>query len=429
VNGSVARCRLLNNEMKSMELPKAFLGAGTCFLVGMMLARAMAGTTRADGISERAKRLHFSSLVIDTHDDTTQRFLDSDFDLGTRNALGSIDIPRMKEGGLGAIFFSIWVPSKITGSEAVRRGRAQIEAVREQVRRHSNDLILTTTGDGIREVHQQGKIAALIGVEGGHLIASDLDVLRTYVSLGARYMTLTHSGNVEWADSSTDKGEHNGLTEFGKSVVREMNRLGMIVDVSHVSDKTFADVLEISKAPVFASHSSCRAICDSPRNMTDGMMRAMAAKGGVIQINFHVSFLSQEFRNAEKAHPEWDKAIALEVKKRCGQKEGCQLIEGDRITREYVLRGDLPKVDWTKIIEHIDHAVKVAGIDHVGIGSDFDGANMPFGMEDATKLPQITNALLEKGYSEGDVKKILGENTLRVMAEVERVGRELNAAK
>ena len=415
----------LNNKMKLSGLSKALLGAGMCISAGMVLARSMA----ADGISERAKKLHFSSIVIDTHDDTTQRLFDAGFDLGARNALGSIDIPRMKEGGLGAIFFSIWIPSKTTGQEAVKRALAQIDAVHEQVRKHSSDLMLVTTAEGIREAHKQGKIAALIGVEGGHMIASDLGVLRRYAALGARYMTLTHSGNAEWADSSTAKPEHNGLSEFGKDVVREMNRLGMIVDVSHVSDKTFADVLALSKAPVFASHSDCRAICDAPRNMTDDMIRALAAKGGVIQINYHVGFLSQEFRNAEKAHPEWDKAIALEIQKRCGDREGCQLIEGDRVTREYVLRGDLPRVDWTKIIEHIDHAVKIAGIEHVGLGSDFDGANMPFGMEDVSKLPQITNALLEKGYSEGDVKKILGENTLRVMAEVERVSRELNAAK
>jgi membrane dipeptidase len=383
----------------------------------------------ADGISERTKKLHFSSLVIDTHDDTTQRFLDDDFDLGARNALGSIDIPRMKEGGLGAIFFSVWIPSKIKGPEAVGKALQQINAVHEQVGKHSGDMILVTTSDGIREAHKQGRIAALIGIEGGHMINSDLGVLRKFAGLGARYMTLTHTGNTEWADASTDKPAHNGLSPFGKDVVREMNRLGMIVDISHVSDKTFADVLETSKAPVFASHSSCRAICDAARNMTDDMMRALAAKGGVIQINYHIGFLSQEFRNAEKAHPERDKAIAQEVQKRCREKEGCQLIQGDIITREYVLRGDLPRVEWTKIIEHIDHAVKVAGIDHVGLGSDFDGANMPFGMEDATKLPQITNALLEKGYSEGDVKKILGENTLRLMADVERVSRELTAAK
>jgi membrane dipeptidase len=241
-------------------------------------------------------------------------------------------------------------------------------------------------------------------------------------------MTLTHSGNDEWADSSTDTPAHNGLTHFGKDVVREMNRLGVIVDISHVSDKTFYDALEVSKAPVFASHSSCRAICDAPRNMTDDMMKALAAKGGVIQINYHVGFLSQEFRNAEKANPELEKTIAAEVQKRCGDNGSCSLTVGDQVTREYVRKGMLPRVEYTKIIEHIDHAVKVAGIDHVGLGSDFDGANMPFGMEDASKLPQIAEALLRKDYSEGDIKKILGENTLRVMAEVERVSRELNSA-
>ncbi len=383
----------------------------------------------ADSISERARKLHFSSIVVDTHDDTTQRFLDGKFDLGGRSSTGSIDIPRMREGNLGAIFFSIWMPSKVTGPEAVDRALIQIDAVREQVRKHPNDLVLATTAAEIREARKQGKIAALMGVEGGHMINSDLGVLRSYAALGVRYMTLTHSGNDEWADSSTDKAVHNGLTDFGKDVIREMNRLGVMVDISHVSDKTFYDALETSKAPLIASHSSCRAICDAPRNMTDQMMKDLAAKGGVMQINYHVGFLSQEFRDAEKANPEINKAISAEVMKRCGDNEGCQLIEGDRITREYVEQGKLPRVDFTEIIEHIDHAVKVAGIDHVGLGSDFDGANMPYGMEDATKLPKITEALLQKGYSEGDVKKILGENTLRVMTEVERVSRELNSGK
>ncbi len=382
----------------------------------------------ADSISERARKLHFSSIVVDTHDDTTQRFLDGKFDLGTRSSAGSIDIPRMKEGGLGAIFFSIWIPSKVTGPEAVDRALVQIDAVREQIRKHPNDLVLATTAAEVRDARKQGKIAALMGVEGGHMIHSNLGVLRSYAALGVRYMTLTHSGNDEWADSSTDKPVHNGLTDFGKEVVREMNRLGVMVDISHVSDKTFYDALETSKAPLLASHSSCRAICDAPRNMTDQMMKDLAAKGGVVQINYHVGFLSQEFRDAEKTDPELNKSISTEVTKRCGDNEGCQLIEGDRITREYVEQGKLPRVDFSKIIEHIDHAVKVAGIDHVGLGSDFDGANMPYGMEDATKLPKITEALLQKGYSEGDVKKILGENTLRVMTEVECVSRELNSA-
>ena len=403
-------------------MPRVLLKTAVCVATGGLL---VAGVKSGD-ISARGKKLHFSSIVVDTHDDTTQRFLDAKFDISERHPDGSIDLPRMREGGMDAIFFSIWIPSKITGIDAVNRAIEQIEAVRAQVSSHPKELALATTASEVRAAHKEGKIAALMGVEGGHMINSDLDVLRKFASFGVRYMTLTHSGNDEWADSSTDKPVHNGLTDFGKDVVREMNRLGVIVDISHVSDKTFYDALEISKAPMIASHSSCRSICDAPRNMTDQMMRDLAAKGGVVQINYHVGFLSQEFRNAEKANPEINKAIGEEVQKRCGDNEACQLLEGDRLTREYVEKGKLPRVDWTKIIEHIDHAVKVAGTDHVGLGSDFDGANMPYGMEDATKLPKITDALLKKGYSEGDVKKILGENTLRVMAEVERVSRELS---
>src|SRR6266851_2523331 len=407
------------------EMLRMALLFGACVSVASGVALAVF----ADSVSEKARQLHFSSIVVDTHDDTTQRFLDGDFDLGARSSSGSIDIPRMKEGGLGAIFFSIWIPSKITGPEAVKHALDQIDAVREQVRKHSKDIVLATTAAEVREVRKQGKIAALMGVEGGHMIAGDLGVLRSFAALGVRYMTLTHSGNDEWADSSTDTPVHNGLTDFGKGVVREMNRLGMIVDISHVSDKTFYDALAVSKAPLIASHSSCRSICDAARNMTDQMIKDLAAKGGVIQINYHVGFLSQEFRDAEKANPELEKEIQAEINKRCGDNDACQLVEGDRVVREYMNAGKLPRVDYTKIIEHIDHAVKLAGAEHVGLGSDFDGAMMPFGMEDATKLPQLTEALLQKGYSEGDVKKILGENTLRVMTEVERVSRELNAGK
>jgi membrane dipeptidase len=407
-----------------IEMLRTFLTAGLCISAGWFTVAAVTG----DDISARAKKLHLSSIVVDSHDDTTQRFLDGKFDLGIRNSTGSIDIPRMRDGNLGAIFLAIWMPSKVTGPEAVHRALAQIDAVREAVRKHSNDLVLATTAAEIREARKQGKIATLIGVEGGHMINSNLGVLRSYSALGVRYMTLTHSGNCEWADSSTDRPAHNGLTDFGKDVIREMNRLGLMVDISHVSDKTFYDALEVSKAPLIASHSSCRALCDAPRNMTDQIMKDLAAKGGVIQINYHVGFLSQEFRNAEKANPEINKAIGEEVQRLCGDNEGCQLIEGDRVTREYVEQGKLPRVEWTAIIEHIDHAVKVAGVDHVGLGSDFDGANMPYGMEDASKLPKITEALLKKGYSEGDVKKILGENTLQLMSEVEGVSRQLNAA-
>jgi len=391
-------------------------------------------------IPMRAQKLHFSSLIVDTHADTTQRFLggnfapdgsfhsDLIFNFAARDPRGSVDIPRMREGGLGAIFFSIWVPSRVKGAPAVKHALEQIAAVHEQVRLHPADLAFATTADEIRGAHQQGKIAALIGIEGGHMINSDLSVLRQFAAQGARYMTLTHSGNVEWADSSGDKPAHSGLTPFGREVIHEMNRLGMMVDISHVSDKSFYDVLAVSKAPLIASHSSCRAICDAPRNMSDAMIKALAEKGGVIQINYHVGFLSQEFRDAEKRNPKINQAIEAEVRRRCGDNEACELIEGDRLTREYVQRGKLPRVDWSKIIEHIDHAVNLIGPDHVGLGSDFDGANMPYGMEDAGQLPKVTKALLRKGYSEDDVRKILGENTLRLMAEVERTSQALRSA-
>jgi membrane dipeptidase len=370
-------------------------------------------------ISPAARELHLQSIVVDTHDDTTQRLLDPKFDFGVRHTDGSVDIPRMRAGGLSAIFFSIWIPGTVSGPTAVQRALDQITAVRETVARHPDDLVLCTTAEGIHQAKAAGKIAVLMGVEGGHMINNSLANLDKFFALGVRYMTLTHTVNTDWADASTDKPAHNGLTDFGKQVVREMNRLGMMVDISHVADKTFYDVLAVSKAPVIASHSSCRALCSAPRNMTDDMIKALAAKGGVIQINYHIGFLSQQFQDASKAHPELGKEIEAESKKRCGDNEACQLIEADKITRDMVAQGKLPHVDWTAIINHIDHAVKLVGADHVGLGSDFDGADMPYGMEDVSDIPQITNALLAKGYSPADVRKILGGNTLRLMQDVE----------
>ncbi len=392
----------------------------------LLLLLIMPVTAAAQSVSGQAKKLQATSIVIDTHDDTTQRLLDPKFDLSIRHSDGNIDIPRMKEGGLDAIFFSIWISSKILGPDAVKQALDQIDAVRETVRKNPNDLMLATSAADIREAKKQHKIAVLMGVEGGHMMGNDLSVLRTFAALGVRYMTLTHMDNNEWADSSTDKPAHNGLTDFGKDVIREMNRLGIIVDIAHVSDKTFYDVLETSKAPVFSSHSSCRAICNAARNMTDDMIRDLAKHGGVIQINYHVGFLSQEFRDFEKAHPEAEKEITEEVKKRCGDNEACRLTTGDQVVRDFMQAGKLPKVDWTVIVDHIDHAVKIAGADHVGLGSDFDGAVMPLGMQDVTHIPQITDALLKKGYSESDIRKILGENTLRVLSQVEQVSRDLN---
>jgi membrane dipeptidase len=398
-----------------------------CALVGALgMTASDVHSQQAAPVSKRAHDLHFRSIVLDTHDDTTQRLVYDHFDLDHLDAQGSIDFPRMRAGGLSGIFFSIYTPGTLTGPAAVKAALDQIDAVRQQVWKHPQELALCTTAAEVRAAHAQGKIAALLGLEGGHMIDNDLGVLRSYAALGVRYMTLTHGINTGWADSSTDKPAHNGLTDFGKDVVREMNRLGVIVDISHVADKTFYDALAVSQAPMIASHSSCRALCNAARNMTDDMIKALASKGGVMQINYHIGFLSQEYRDAsDKFTEEEKKASAAELKKRCGENESCSVIEGEKMSRQLVAEGKLPRVSWEKIIDHIDHAVKLAGADHVGLGSDFDGANMPFGMEDATHVPQITQALLDRGYSESDIQKILGGNTLRVMQEVEAAARRL----
>ena len=383
-----------------------------------------AATTRASETVATAPAnpadVHTRAIVVDSHDDTTQRmFFDKTFDLSARHPNGNIDIPRMRDGGLDALFFSIWVPSDVTGPVAVKRALQLIDSVHEAVRRHPNDLVLATTAADVRRAASEKKIAALMGMEGGHMIDDDLGTLRDFAKLGVRYLTLTHFTNNNWADSSTDKPKHNGLTGFGKEVVRELNRLGMMVDISHVADKTFADVLEVTTVPVIASHSSCRAIANHPRNMTDDMMRALAKNGGVIMINYEVSFLSEENRLAgEKSG---GVVAALDkMSKTCGGDEACSTLEMARIRREAMDKGTLPAVSWEKIVEHIDHAAKVAGIDHVGLGSDFDGATMPIGMEDASQLPKLTTALMAKGYSAADVEKILGGNILRVMEQVEQ---------
>jgi membrane dipeptidase len=375
-----------------------------------------------DAVSARAKQIHDRAIVIDTHDDTTQRLLfDKTFDIAVRQKNGNIDIPRMREGGLDGLFFSIWVPSDVTGAPAVKTATALIESVRKAVKAHPNDLVLATTAADVRRAAAEHKIAALMGMEGGHMINDDLGQLRKYAADGVRYLTLTHFKNNNWADSSTDKAQHNGLTPFGKDVVRELNKLGMMVDISHVADKTFYDALEVSKAPVIASHSSCRAIANHPRNMTDDMLRALARNGGVVMINYHVAFLSEEFRVASEKRSGDVVASNAAMAKKCGGNEACATMESERADHEAMRKGELPMVTWEKIVEHIDHAVKVAGADHVGLGSDFDGATMPFGMEDASKLPKITDALLKKGYSEADIDKILGGNILRVMEQVEKM--------
>jgi len=405
----------------------AFFCVVACAVGGVLLVRS----TSADEIAERARKIHFSSIVLDTHDDTTQRFFSKRFDLGKRNPDGHIDIPRMREGGMNAIFFSIWIDGRIMGPPAVQKALDQVDAVHENVRKFSNDLAFARTVEDVRRAHAQGKIAALMGVEGGHMIGNDIRMVRIFGDLGVRYMTLSHFYNDEWADSSTDKPAHNGLTDYGKEIVREMNRQGIMVDISHVSDKTFYDALEVSKAPLIASHSSCRALCDHVRDMSDDMIKALAAKGGVIHINYEKSFIDQAYKSA------YDQATAgagvvgvlSQAIKECGDDVDCTAKVQSAVERKMTEQGKLPHVSWERIVDHVDHVVKLVGTEHVGLGSDFDGATMPDGMEDCSKLPRITEALLRKGYSEEDIRKILGENTLRVMEQVERVSRELQAER
>jgi membrane dipeptidase len=390
-------------------------------------AVVFAHVSTADAFAEHAHNLHFSSIVLDTHDDTTQRFFSKDYSLGKRNPDGHVDIPRMREGGMNGIFFSIWIDGRILGPPAVQKALDQIDAVHENVRAFSKDLVFCRTAEEVRRAHAQGKIAALMGVEGGHMIGNDIRMVRVFADLGVRYMTLTHFYNDEWADSSTDKPAHNGLTDFGKDIVREMNRQGIMVDISHVSDKTFYDALEVSKAPLIASHSSCRALCNHVRDMSDDMIKALARKGGVIQINYEMSFIDEAYRQAYDKETGGVVQHMNEITKNCNGDEECVAKEMLKLRQRLTSEGKLPHVSWERIIDHIDHAVKLVGTDHVGLGSDFDGADMPEGLEDCSKLPKITEALLRKGYSESDIRKILGENTLRVMEESERVSRELQA--
>jgi membrane dipeptidase len=383
-------------------------------LAACLLFQALAGlgrvsaqtSTKSDDaqLRARAELLHRSSLVIDTHNDVTSFITDEGFDLGTPDPSGKIqtDLGKMRQGGIGAEFFSIYVASKYAreGGSA-RRAMEMIDGVYEQLRRHPDHLELATTAADIRRIHRSGKIAALMGIEGGHAIEDSLATLRMFHRLGVRYMTLTHTNTNNWADSAGGisvpaEAKHGGLNPFGREVVREMNRLGMMVDISHVADSTFWSVIEISRAPVIASHSSARALTNVGRNLSDEMLRAVARNGGVVMVNFYNAFINTEYAPADRPRPTRGvKAATLEM-----------------------------------LLHHFEHIIRVAGIDHVGIGSDYDGVDgeVPAGVEDISKLPTLTYELLRRGYREEDVRKVLGENLLRVMARTEEVAQSLQAA-
>jgi membrane dipeptidase len=390
--------------------------------------------------TQSSAAVHRSALVIDTHADTPQRFVDEHFDLGDSLKGGQLNLESARKGNLGAEFFSIWVDPEQYKGRYAGRTMDLIAAVKQQVARHRDKLEFVATPAGIELAHREHKMAVLMGIEGGHSIEDSIPLLRQYYALGVRYMTLTWTNSNGWADSSGDIDDTSiphtkeGLTEFGKDVVYEMNRLGMMVDVSHVSDRTFYRTLNISRAPVIASHSSARALCDAPRNMTDDMLRAVAhyggpnSKGGVIQVNFYSGFLSQAYRDAQKAlEPEMKKAVQALKDQAIAEGKPVPYDEIEKLQRQY---GDrIPRPPFSVLIDHIDHIAKVAGVDHVGIGSDFDGISgqLPEGIDSAADLPKITEALMARGYTAEDCRKILGGNLLRVFREVEQVAKELQA--
>ena len=360
------------------------------------------------------------AVTVDTHADTPTEYMQHPFDLGASNAKGMLDYPRMKAGGLDAEFFAAYVPAKYANNGAAAYCMKIMETIHEMVDAYPQWAQFAGSTSDIRRISASGKRAILIGIEGGHAIEDSLELLRAFYRFGARYMTLTHTNTNNWADSSTDVAKHNGLTDFGKQVVLEMNRLGMLVDISHVADKTFYDAVAVSRAPVFASHSSARALSDHPRDMTDDMLRAIARNHGVVDVNFYPVFLSDEIRKASKERDDRLKPQMDAMK----AKYPNQGEDYDKELKTLMDANPLPKVSYTAIVDHIDHIVKVAGIDSVGIGSDFDGIpDTPSGMEDVSKLPSIRKELERRGYSEGDIRKIMGENFMRVFAEVERVSR------
>jgi membrane dipeptidase len=369
------------------------------------------------------------AILIDTHDDVTSKTV-TGYNIATPNKGGQTDLARMK-GFLGAEFFAVYVDAEyVEGNHSANRALQMIDTTRTDIiAAHPNDFIFATTADEIVAAHNAHKIAALMGIEGGHAIEDSLRLLRDYYALGVRYMTLTHFNTNNWADSQGDFEDpkvkhHNGLTPFGKDVVREMNRLGMMVDISHTADKTFYDALEVSTAPIIASHSSCRAVSNHTRNMTDDMIRALAAKGGTIQINFDCAYLSQRYSDAAKPimadlRPRFMEAMKIEDP--IARADAMEKLEAESSTR-------LPPATLADVVAQIDHAVKIGGIDHVGIGTDFDGVGcVPAELSSYDKFPKLTRALLERGYSGSDIKKIYGENLLRVMRAVEQRARELKS--
>ncbi len=389
---------------------------------------------QGNSVTATARAIHDSAIVIDTHEDTPQRFLDENYDIGSTDPQDSdfISLDKARAGNLGAVFFSIWVyPAKNEGHFA-KRTLELIDSVYAQASKHPDRMMMCFSAADIQRARQEHKLAVLMGIEGGHSIENNLSLLRDFYRLGVRYMTLTWSNTNEWADSSGDIessaiAHHNGLTPFGKQVVLEMNRLGMMVDVSHVSDKTFWDVLSATKVPVIASHSSARALVGVPRNMDDDMLRAVARNGGVVNVAFPSAFVDKQFN--EEAYSQHQRMLAAAEEynsKRVAAGRPVSTEDTQRFDLEWLDRNKIPRAPLKSLIDQIDHVVRVAGVDHVGLASDSNGREfLPADIDSAADFPRITQALLDRGYRPDDIKKILGGNMLRVFVDVARASHNM----
>jgi membrane dipeptidase len=410
------------------------VGQSTRTRAAAAAASGAPATSTSEPLEKRAARLHQRAIVIDGHDDIPSVLYATGRGIADASPWVHTDLRRMKAGGITGTFFSIYVDGELAekptvlGGGALRHALDLVDVTYRQVERHPADLVLATSAADIRRAKRDGKVAVLMGIEGGHAIENSLGALRVLHKLGCRYMTLTHTNTNEWADSAGFAGpppvKHHGLTPFGEEVVREMQRIGMLVDVSHVSDETFAAVMRVAQAPVIASHSSSRAVADHRRNLTDEMLQALAKNGGVAMVNFWSMFLSNEFGAAAKSWFEKNGNVWKELRAK---------LKDDPIGfREALAKArsegePLPKVPLSLLVDHIDHMVRVAGIDHVGLGSDFDGVDaLPEGIDGIDSLPKITLELLRRGYKDEDVLKILGENFLRVLERAETFAKSRN---
>jgi len=406
-------------------------------LTGLLLSGPLAALAAEEGFSSRVERVLARTPVIDGHNDlawelrenSKGRLASIDLRSDTSHIISSsglglsTDIPRLRAGGVGAQFWSVWIPTEVTGSDAVQTTLEQIDLVRRMVAAYPDDFQMAYTAADIHRIHRSGKIASLIGIEGGHQINNSLAALRQMYDLGARYMTLTHAQNTAWADSATDTPAHQGLTDFGRDVVREMNRLGMLVDLSHVSANTMRQVLAISAAPVIFSHSSSRSIVDHPRNVPDDVLRLVARNGGVVMVNFYPGYVSEAMNhwNADRA--------AEQARFNTPPYNGLYIGQPERAKaalQAWEKEHPRPVVPMTQVADHIDHIREVAGVDHVGLGADFDGIEVaPQGLEGVDKYPALLAELMRRGWTDADVAKVAGANVLRVMTAAEQVGARL----